>query len=79
MRKKFLIIPLACFFICSTIKADTKNGYSLQQLIEIGLENSPLIAAQVQEVNARHAAYKAAKRLTNPELSFTWGEGGILR
>ena len=86
MRKKFLITILfylslmsstqagVCLWTSPSTQAYLKNGYSLQQLIDIGLENSPQIAAQVQEVNAKHAAYKSAKRLINPELSLTWGK-----
>ncbi len=74
MRKKSLIATSVCLFLFSSIRADTGRNYSLQELINIGMENSPIIAAKVQEVNAKHAAYKAAKRLTNPELTWTWGK-----
>jgi cobalt-zinc-cadmium efflux system outer membrane protein len=74
MRKKTLIAAFIYLFLFSWIQAYTNQVYSLQELIDIGLENSPLIAAEIQEVNAKHAAYKAAKRLTNPELSFVWGK-----
>ncbi|MGD9345012.1 MAG: TolC family protein [Candidatus Aminicenantes bacterium] len=70
----FLIFILASLSLFSSIQADTKKGYSLEELLGIGLDNSPLIAAKMQEVNAKHAAYKAAKRLANPELSLTWGK-----
>ena len=74
MRKKILCAPLACLFLLSWIQTDNNKEFSLQELIDIGLENSPQIAAKVQEVNAKHAAYKAAKRLTNPELTLAWGK-----
>ena len=74
MRKKPLFATSICLFLFSSIQADTGRDYSLQELINIGMENSPIIAAHVQEVNAKHAAYEAAKRLTNPELTWTWGK-----
>lgn len=74
MRKKSLIATSVCLFLFSSIQAETGREHSLQELINIGMENSPIIAAKVQEVNAKHAAYKAAKRLTNPELTWTWGK-----
>jgi cobalt-zinc-cadmium efflux system outer membrane protein len=74
MRTHFFLLPLVFLFLCTAINAETNEGYSLQQLIDIGLENSPQIAAMVAEVDAKHAAYKAAKRLRNPELSFAWGK-----
>ncbi len=74
MRTKILIVPFICLFLFAPIQADTNKGYSLGELIDIGLGNSPLIAAKAQEVNAKHAAYRAAKRLMNPELSFAWGK-----
>jgi cobalt-zinc-cadmium efflux system outer membrane protein len=61
------------FVLFSPIQADNNRELSLQELVDIGLANSPQIAAKVQEVNARHAAFKAAKRLTNPELTLAWG------
>lgn len=74
MRKIFLIFLYVCLLLSSSIQADNNKEFSLQELVDRGLVNSPLIAAKVQEVNARHAAYKAAKRLTNPELTFAWGK-----
>jgi cobalt-zinc-cadmium efflux system outer membrane protein len=74
MRKNILIFLYMFLLLFSPIHADNNREYTLQELIDIGLENSPLIAAKVQEVNARHAAYKAAKRLTNPELTLAWGK-----
>jgi cobalt-zinc-cadmium efflux system outer membrane protein len=60
--------------LSTSIQADDSRDFSIQELVKIGLTNSPLIAAKVQEVNARHAAYKAAKRLFNPEFTFVWGK-----
>lgn len=74
MRKKEWIIPFACFIFFLPIQAQNIREFSLQELIDIGLANSPQIAAEVQETNARHAAYEAAKRLANPELSLAWGK-----
>lgn len=74
MRKRFIIFALAFLFLLVLLRADGNREYSLQELVDIGLEHNPLVAAKVEEVNARHAAYKAAKRLTNPELAFSWGK-----
>jgi len=70
----FLIFALVSLSLFSSIQADTKKAYSLQEILDIGLANSPLVAAKAQELNAKLAAYRAAKRLTNPELSLTWGK-----
>lgn len=55
------------------LKQENKE-FSLKELMELGLTNSPVIAAKIEEVNAKKFAYEAAKRLTNPELAFTWGK-----
>jgi cobalt-zinc-cadmium efflux system outer membrane protein len=74
MRKKILIFPYVCLLLFSSIQAQNSKEFILQELVDIGLTNSPLVAAKVQEVNAKHAAYKAAKRLSNPEFTFAWGK-----
>lgn len=74
MRKKIWIFLCLCVLLSTSIQADNSRDFSIQELVKIGLTNSPLIAAKVQEVNARHAAYKAAKRLFNPEFTFVWGK-----
>jgi cobalt-zinc-cadmium efflux system outer membrane protein len=74
MRKKIILFLYVCLLLATSIQADNNREFSLQELVDIGLANSPMVAAKMQEVNARYAAYKAAKRFTNPKLTLAWGK-----
>jgi len=52
-----------------------KKEFSLPEIIDLALENNPLLSAKKNEVKAREASYEAAKRLSNPELEFSVGRG----
>lgn len=50
-----------------------EKAYTLEEIISLGLEHNPRIAANAFEVEARESAYQASRRLFNPELQFTLG------
>jgi cobalt-zinc-cadmium efflux system outer membrane protein len=84
MRLKLLIVLNTILLLLSSIQAEENKNiflpkednkeFSLKELIDLGMTNSPVIAAKTQEFNAKKFAYEAAKRLTNPELTFAWGK-----
>lgn len=55
------------------IFSSEKKEFNLTEIIHIGLKNNPSITAKLKEVNARNAAYQAAKSLINPELELHKG------
>lgn len=62
-------------FLTSFLFSGEKEGFTLDDIIRIGLENNPWLAAQRSEVEAKEEAYKASKRLFNPELELQTGKG----
>lgn len=74
MRLKFLICGCLPFLLFYSPQGGECNTFSLTELIDLAIQNSPVIAAKLEEVNAKNAAYLASKRLTNPELGLSWGK-----
>ncbi len=62
-------------FACGIVYAfpQQKTTYTLAELVELGLQHNPTLAASALEVSAQEAAYEASKRLFNPELEFWLG------
>ncbi len=55
------------------IHPQQKTQYTLDELVELGLQHNPMMAASSLEVAAQEAAYQASKRLFNPELALWFG------
>ena len=72
-KSETLFILISLLIIPSFILPTEKTELSLAEIIEIALENNPLIAAKKNEVEARKASYQAAKRFANPELELNLG------
>jgi len=51
-----------------------KSHYTLDELVELGQQHNPMMAASSLEVSAQEAAYQASRRLFNPELEFWFGK-----
>ena len=49
------------------------TGYTLKEIVAMALERNPRIAAGALEVEARESAYRASRRLSNPQLEFHLG------
>lgn len=74
MKKSNVIYTLIFLLIIpSLIQSTEKKAFSLAEVIDLALENNPLLSAKKNEVEARRASYQAAKRLSNPELEFNVG------
>ncbi|TET24527.1 MAG: TolC family protein [Candidatus Aminicenantes bacterium] len=56
------------------IQPSENKEFTLSEIISIGLKNNPVISARLNEVEAKKAAFKASKRLFNPELEFYKGK-----
>jgi outer membrane protein TolC len=74
MKKNIAIFTLIFFlFIPSFIRPAEKKEFDLSEILDLALENNPLLSAKKNEVEARKASYEAAKRLANPELELNVG------
>ena len=73
--KKNKIYIILVFLLCIPflIHAEEKKAFDLSEIIDLALENNPLLSAKKNEVEARKASYQAAKRLANPELELNIG------
>jgi outer membrane protein TolC len=50
-----------------------KKAFSLSEIIDLAMENNPLLSAKKSDVEARRLSYEAARRLANPELELNVG------
>jgi outer membrane protein TolC len=74
MKKNAIVLSLLFFLVISPLIPSTeKKAFDLSEIIDLTLENSPLLSAKKSEVEARKASYQAAKRLINPELELNVG------
>lgn len=75
-------MKILCYFIILFVlflpalgSPQEKFEFTLEDLIRIGLEKNPGIAARQSEVQAKQEAFLAAKRLSNPEFEVQAGKG----
>jgi len=79
MPKNFIFFlkstAAAIFFLFSfpAVPFSEDATYALEDIVAIALERNPRIAASALEVEAREAAYRASRRLFNPQLEFHLG------
>jgi outer membrane protein TolC len=74
MKKNKVMLVLVSLFITSVlIHPAEKKSFELSKILNLALENNPLLSAKKSEVEARKASYQAAKRLINPELEVNIG------
>lgn len=52
-----------------------KTEFTLEEIIHIGLEKNPRIAARQSQAQAKQEAFLASKRLSNPEFEVQAGKG----
>jgi cobalt-zinc-cadmium efflux system outer membrane protein len=71
-RCRLLLLLLA---LGSVQPLNGQESYSLEDLLRMGRENSPLVLALRAEHSALDAARRHAGRWENPELAFDWGTG----
>jgi cobalt-zinc-cadmium efflux system outer membrane protein len=62
-----------CGIALTAARAAQESSYTLEELISLGLERNPRIAAGEMEAAARESAYHASRRLYNPEFEFRLG------
>lgn len=71
--------PAALAAACALILALTpalsaqKPAYTLDELVAMGLARNPRIAAGALDISAAESAYRASRRLFNPDLEFRLG------
>lgn len=72
-QNKVLILLASLLILPCLIYPTEKKAFNLQEIVNLALENNPLLSAKKNELKARKAAYEAAKRLANPELELNVG------
>ena len=76
--KKCIISILVLFLLVPVLTAsEEKKEFTLDEMLDLGLNNSPVLLAKAQEVEAKKAAFQASKRLTNPKLAYQTGKGEL--
>jgi len=74
--KKFKSLPFLLILFLSILSfSQEKTEFTLEDIILIGLEKNPGIAARQSQVQANQQAFLAAKRLFNPEFELQTGRG----
>ena len=74
--KKYAASALVLFLLVPVFtSSEEKKEFTLDDVLNLGLNNSPVILAKAQEVEAKKAAFQASKRLSNPELAYQAGKG----
>jgi len=75
---KTFIRALLClsFYIClaTNVSAQTRNSYSLQELINIALESSPQVLAARDQARAIKGQVSIARAIPNPEFEVSTGQ-----
>jgi len=74
---KYKICRITSFVLFLSILAfpGEKRNFNLEEIINLGLKNNPLLLANREEVEAKKAAFQASKRLFNPEIEYHRGKG----
>jgi outer membrane protein TolC len=72
-KSNAIFILIFLLFVPELLHSSEKKAFHLSEIIDLALENNPLLSAKKNEVEARKASYQAAKRLANPELELNIG------
>ena len=76
--KTYITSILVLFLLVPVLNtSEEKKKFTLDKILDLGLNNSPVLLAKAQEVEAKKAAFQASKRLTNPELAYQTGKGEL--
>jgi len=74
--RKLNYLPFLLILLLPTLGfPHQKTEFTLEDLIRIGLEKNPRIAARQSAVQAKQEAFLAAKRMSNPEFEVQAGKG----
>jgi outer membrane protein TolC len=72
-KSNAIFILIFLLFVPELLHSSEKKAFHLSEIIDLALENNPLLSAKKNEVEARKASYQAAKRLANQELELNIG------
>jgi hypothetical protein len=76
--KKYVTSILVLFLLVPVLNtSEEKKEFILDEVLELGLNNNPVLLAKAQEVEAKKSAFQASKLLSNPELSYQTGKGEL--
>ncbi len=67
------LFAILCFSLFAGF-GEWEKGFTLADIIQLGLENNPVLKARAREVEARKAAFQASKLIQNPELELHAGK-----
>ena len=70
---KTAAVAVLCGISLATVLSAQDKAFTLEEIISIGLERNPRIAAGALEVEARESAFQASRRLFNPQFEFRLG------
>jgi cobalt-zinc-cadmium efflux system outer membrane protein len=73
-KNKINTILVFLLFIPLLVHSEEKKAFDLSEVIDLALENNPLLSAKKSEVEVRRATYEASKRLSNPEVELNLGK-----
>jgi cobalt-zinc-cadmium efflux system outer membrane protein len=68
-----MVIAAVCAIGLASARPSQTTSYALDELLAMGLERNPRVAAGALEVAARESAYQASRRLFNPEFGLELG------
>lgn len=74
MKKTLSSYSSLLILLPSLFLVNEKKEFTLPEIIDLGLQNNPLIAAKLKGYEAKKAGYEAAKHLVNPELELNTGK-----
>ncbi len=77
MKKHAASILVLLLLLSVVTASEEKKEFTLSEILDLGLTNSPVLLAKAQEVEAKKAAFQASKRLSNPELAYQTGKGEL--
>ena len=75
MTNKIIVVLTFLILLPSLSSPQEKRAFTLDEILNLGLNNNPWLLAKAQEVEAKKSAFQASKRLANPALELNIGEG----
>ena len=68
MTNMIIVVLTFLLLLPSLSSPQEKRAYTLDEILNLGLNNNPWLLAKTQEIEAKKAAFQASKRLANPAL-----------
>ena len=69
-----IVLSVVLMTLSGLFGQDIEKEFTLDELIAVGLKNSPHLSAQKMSMDAQKYSYEASRRLMNPELEYSRGK-----